>query len=76
MVDENQVIDYCKSVDANHFLTSAKVNKGINEAFLDITKRIYEKKSKKESFVQPKFSQPKIRIVEEEKKPEPSNCNC
>merc|ERR1711904_353198 len=37
---------YAASVDANYFDTSAKVNKGINEAFLDLAKRMLEAKKK------------------------------
>ena len=30
---------YASSVGAKHFCTSAKINKGLDELFLDITKR-------------------------------------
>ena len=32
---------YAKSVGAKHFHTSAKMNKGIDELFLDLTKCMY-----------------------------------
>jgi Ras-related protein Rab-21 len=82
-VDENQVLDYCKQVGANHFFTSAKANKGVDEAFLDLTKRIYEKKTKKMDTSSLKTmssstGQSKIRILTEEKEKEAtgSNCSC
>lgn len=38
---------YAKSVGAKHFLTSAKLNKGVNELFLDLTQRMLEKSPSK-----------------------------
>jgi GTPase SAR1 family protein len=35
--------DYADSVGAQHFSTSAKLNQGVNELFLDITKSKYIK---------------------------------
>jgi len=35
--------EYAKSVNAKHFHTSAKLNKGIEELFLDLSKRMIEK---------------------------------
>ena len=32
------VVDYASSIGANHFLTSAKLNRGIDEIFMDITR--------------------------------------
>jgi Ras-related protein Rab-21 len=43
-VNDEEVIEYAKSVGANHLLTSAKANKNVDEAFLDITRRVLEKK--------------------------------
>jgi Ras-related protein Rab-21 len=43
-VSDEEVSEYAKSVGANHLLTSAKANKNVDESFLDITKRILEKK--------------------------------
>ncbi len=44
-VSDEEVIEYANSVGAHHLLTSAKANKNVDEAFLDITKRILEKKT-------------------------------
>ncbi|RNA35038.1 Ras-related Rab-21 [Brachionus plicatilis] len=35
--------EYAKSVGAKHYSTSAKLNQGVNELFLDISKRMIEK---------------------------------
>jgi len=39
-VPQDKAESYAQSVGANHFLTSAKINKGIDELFLDLTKRM------------------------------------
>ncbi|KAG2392690.1 hypothetical protein C9374_011415 [Naegleria lovaniensis] len=44
-VSEEQALEYARSVGANHLLTSAKANKNVAESFLDLTKRILEKKA-------------------------------
>jgi len=43
-VSQEEAIKFVQSVGGTHHNTSAKTNKGINEMFLDITKRILEKK--------------------------------
>ena len=45
-VSEEQALEYAQSVGANHLLTSAKANKNVAESFLDLTKRILEKKAR------------------------------
>ncbi|KAL0486438.1 Ras-related protein Rab [Acrasis kona] len=44
-VSDEEVAEYAKSVGAVHLHTSAKANRNVDEAFLDLTKRILEKKS-------------------------------
>ena len=44
-VSEEQALEYAQSVGANHLLVSAKANKNVAESFLDLTKRILEKKA-------------------------------
>jgi Ras-related protein Rab-21 len=46
-VDEAQVFEYCKSVGAKHFYTSAKQNVGLSECFNDLAKNMVEKKKAK-----------------------------
>lgn len=48
-VDAEVAEEYAKSVGAKHFHTSAKMNKGIDDLFLDLTKRMVEKQSQDES---------------------------
>lgn len=42
-VPVKDALDYAKSVGAKHYSTSAKLNTGVNELFLDISKRMVEK---------------------------------
>lgn len=46
-VKEEEVAEYAKSVNATHISTSAKVNKNVDEAFMDLTRRILESKQQK-----------------------------
>ncbi|KAL9642694.1 hypothetical protein ABK040_009773 [Willaertia magna] len=48
-VSEETAVEYAESVGATHLLTSAKANKNVTESFLDLTKRIIEKKMKDQS---------------------------
>jgi len=43
-VDEKEAEEFAQSVGATHMLTSAKANKNVDEAFLDLTKRILQQK--------------------------------
>lgn len=42
-VETSEAEEYARSVGAKHYHTSAKVNKGIDELFLDLTKRMMAK---------------------------------
>lgn len=42
-VSAEEATQYAESVGARHFLTSAKLNKGIEDVFLDITKAMLQK---------------------------------
>jgi Ras-related protein Rab-21 len=44
VVEESEALSYCEKVGASHIYTSAKANKGVEEAFLDLTKRILKQK--------------------------------
>ncbi|KAL6076940.1 Ras-related protein Rab-21 [Balamuthia mandrillaris] len=39
-VNEEEALEYAKSVGAEHYYTSAKLNKGIDELFLDLSRRM------------------------------------
>eukprot|EP01087_Luapelamoeba_hula_P024428 TRINITY_DN929_c0_g1_i1.p1 TRINITY_DN929_c0_g1~~TRINITY_DN929_c0_g1_i1.p1 ORF type:complete len:206 (-),score=37.89 TRINITY_DN929_c0_g1_i1:82-699(-) len=41
-VDAEEALNYARSVGAKHYSTSAKLNQGVNELMLDITKRMLE----------------------------------
>jgi len=41
-VNEQEALDYANSVGAKHFGTSAKLDKGINELFMELSKQIVE----------------------------------
>jgi len=43
VVSEEEALSYAAKVKARHFNTSAKLNKGVEEVFLDLTKRLLEK---------------------------------
>ncbi len=47
VVSEKEVFEYAASVGATHFYTSAKQNMGLEECFLDLTKKIIERKKAK-----------------------------
>jgi Ras-related protein Rab-21 len=42
VVSQEKAEAYANSVGAKHFNTSAKLNKGVDELFLDLTKRMLE----------------------------------
>lgn len=48
-VSQAEADEYAKSVGAVHYQTSAKVNKGIEELFLDLSKRMLEQSQKSAS---------------------------
>ena len=43
-VDEKEAEEFAQQVGATHLLTSAKANKNVDEAFLDITRRILQQR--------------------------------
>jgi len=47
-VDAEVAEEYARSVGAKHFHTSAKLNKGIDELFLDLSKSMIEKQTQEE----------------------------
>ncbi|XP_015774691.1 PREDICTED: ras-related protein Rab-21-like [Acropora digitifera] len=47
-VDAAEADAYAKTVGAKHFHTSAKLNKGIEEMFFELTKKMLERQEKSE----------------------------
>lgn len=85
-VPEEQALEFAKKVGATHFYTSAKANKNVEEAFMDLTKNIVtarlEKGIEKKPFV---LDEPKphinqsgsgIRVVSDEPVQKPGNETC
>ncbi|XP_057312751.1 ras-related protein Rab-21-like [Hydractinia symbiolongicarpus] len=48
-VETSEAEEYSRSVGAKHYHTSAKLNKGIEELFLDLTKRMMKKQADDEA---------------------------
>eukprot|EP00058_Branchiostoma_floridae_P001759 XP_002587247.1 hypothetical protein BRAFLDRAFT_129905 [Branchiostoma floridae] len=67
---------YATSVGAKHFHTSAKLNKGVEEMFLDLTKRMLEKdsNSKPDATAKPGSTRRNIQITEDEPQEQKSGC--
>jgi len=60
---------YAASVGARHYSTSAKLNKGVSELFLELTKRMLE--------ANPSQQQKKSGVFKwEDEKPQPDGCPC
>ena len=69
-VDEREVMEYARSVNATHFYTSAKKNVGLEECFTDLATKMVE--SKKEKFASgvaglgvPKGGKNKLLVVDD-----------
>ncbi|CAG0916450.1 unnamed protein product [Notodromas monacha] len=61
---------YAKSVGAKHYLTSAKLNKGIQELFSDLTQWMVEKAKEKEGVKSTSaFSANTVQVLESEEEP-------
>jgi len=58
--------EYANSVGAKHFSTSAKLNKGVNEIFLDLAKRMIERAELKNS-AQPSKPRNGLQFTDDEK---------
>jgi Ras-related protein Rab-21 len=76
-VEVSAAEEYARSVGAVHFSTSAKTNKGTDDVFLDLSKRIIDQKGSKKAaggVAQQKGS--KVNIVDDDPvaKPEKSGC--
>lgn len=58
-MSEETALEYAKKVNASHFYTSAKANKNVEEAFMDLAKSILQKKLESR-IAEPSPSQDKI----------------
>ncbi|KAI8506884.1 Ras- protein Rab-21 [Branchiostoma belcheri] len=69
---------YATSVGAKHFHTSAKLNKGVEEMFLDLTKRMLEKdtNSKPDATAKPGSTRRNIQITEDEPQEQKNRKKC
>ena len=75
-VNESEAIEYANSVGATHFHTSAKANKGLNEVFDDLSKKMIDRRIEKGGSLTGEASfgaggrgrggRPKLVIVDEE----------
>ncbi|EFJ35899.1 rab family GTPase [Selaginella moellendorffii] len=71
---------YAASIGANHFVTSAKLNTGIDEAFMDIATRCLEQRRKSTAASSngstPAFSQRKSVVIVDDQPPPPPPSRC
>ena len=69
--------EYARSVGAVHFSTSAKTNKGTDDVFLDLSKRIIEQKgAKKASGSATGGVSGKVNIVDDDPAPKAEKGGC
>lgn len=83
-VTVSEAEEYARSVGAKHYHTSAKLNKGIDELFLDLTKRMLQKQTEDEADIAANPNSSKARensnrrknvvIVDEEPQKKSSGC--
>jgi len=72
-VQNDEALAYCKSVGAQHFVTSAKLNKNVADAFVALTRRMVQLRGKRASISKPRGSGSvygkktnEIRIIDDE----------
>lgn len=61
-MDVKDAEEYAQKVGGTHVLTSAKANKGVDEAFMDLTKRILEQKATETNIRMPRRQQSMVDI--------------
>ena len=61
---------------AVHFSTSAKTNKGTDDVFLDLSKRIIDQKGSKKAAGAGAHGQSKVNIVDDDPAPKPAKSGC
>jgi Ras-related protein Rab-21 len=76
-VEVSAAEEYARSVGAVHFSTSAKTNKGTDDVFLDLSKRIIDQKgSKKATGAGAQQKGQKVNIVDDDPAPKPEKSGC
>lgn len=74
-IDLQEAERYATSIGAKHFVTSAKLNTGIEQVFLDITNRAFEKrKSSMEEFSSIQKRKGMVIVDEQPESPPQSKC--
>ena len=68
--------EYARSVGAVHFSTSAKTNKGTDDVFLDLSKRIIEQKGAKKASGSAAGQTGKVNIVDDDPAPKAEKGGC
>jgi len=76
-VNKDEALSYAQSVGAKHYDTSAKLNKGLEELFLDLTRRMLEAQSSEGSGNRIAKNQSNVLIdFEESQNNNTSGCSC
>jgi Ras-related protein Rab-21 len=68
--------EYARSVGAVHFSTSAKTNKGTDDVFLDLSKRIIDQKGAKKASAGAAGAGHKVNIVDDDPAPKAAKSGC
>lgn len=74
-VQVEQAESYAASVGAKHFHASAKLNKGIDDIFLDLSKRMMEK-AQEDTLQRPGTRQNMVTIVDDDQQPTNTRSGC
>lgn len=74
-VSLEEAMQYAESVGAKHFLTSAKLNRGIEDVFLDITKAMLQK-ADESAPVSPSTRRNVVTIIDDEPAPSSASGSC
>lgn len=75
-VDQAEAEEYAKSVGAKHFHTSARMNRGIDEMFLDMAKRLVEQRTKGRSARPVSGPSPSVVVEDDDVQPEQKSGCC
>ncbi|KAJ3431019.1 ras-related protein rab-21 [Anaeramoeba flamelloides] len=73
-VDEEKALEITKSVNGEHFFSSAKTGKNVNEAFQELTKKMIKSSKNKKSKIKQKKSRRDFKIVKQEEKKKEGGC--
>jgi len=64
-VDKKEALSYAESVGAAHYNTSAKINKGLEEVFGDLSKKMLQRRSEKASGATTMKGKQRLVIIED-----------